>query len=93
MDARYGVGGFILLIVLSGGCANYERKDLIRMANISLAEAVTNAETYLADGRAVEAELEREEGRTLYEIKLIDSKESTGKVYVDAVSGKVVRID
>lgn len=92
MEEQYRMAGFALFIVLISGCADYERKDLIRMVNISLAQAVTNAEVYLAEGRAVEAELEQEEGRTLYEVKLIDSKQSTRKVYIDALTGKVVRI-
>lgn len=92
MQARHTMFGFVLLTMFMVGCASHDRTDLVRMANISLAEAVKTAEASLPDGRAVEAELEREDGRTVYEVELVDSKQTKRKIYVDAGTGKVVRI-
>ncbi len=38
-------------------------------------------------GKAVEAELRKEDGRTVFEIEIIDVSNKTQKVYVDAQSG------
>lgn len=92
MQSRHTTFIVAFLAMLMGGCASHERTELVRMANISLAEAVKNAEASLPDGRAVEAELEREDGRTVYEVELVDSKQGKRKIYVDAATGKVVRI-
>ncbi len=92
MNMWYGVVGLASLIVWGGGCVQHDRKDLMRSTNISLSEAVRSAEAVVPDGRAVEAELEQKEGRTVYEVELIDSKQDLRKVYVDASTGKVVRI-
>lgn len=35
-------------------------------------------------GQAVEAELSKDEGRTVYKIEIIDNNNKTQKVYVDA---------
>jgi hypothetical protein len=37
---------------------------------------------------AVEAEIGKEDGRTVYEIEIVDSNNKTQKVYVDAQSGQ-----
>lgn len=92
MQVRQTMFAGAFLILLTGGCASPERTELVRLANVSLAEAVKNAEASVPDGRAVEAELEREDGRTVYEVELVDSKQIKRKVYVDALTGKVVRI-
>jgi len=57
----------------------------------SLAQAVRIAEQQTG-GRARQAELERERGVDVYEIKTV-ARDTSGKVVVDAASGKVVRLD
>jgi uncharacterized membrane protein YkoI len=78
--------------LMAGGCAHESKRDLIGSTNISLIEAVRTAEASVTDGRAVEAELEKEDGRTVYEVELIDAKQDKRKVYVDAGSGKIVQL-
>ncbi|MGH7258143.1 MAG: PepSY domain-containing protein [Nitrospiraceae bacterium] len=84
-----GLSGALLM---AGGCAHDSKKELIRSTNISLIDAVRTAEASVSDGKAVEAELEKEEGRAMYEVELIDAKKEIRKVYVDAGSGKVFKI-
>jgi len=57
----------------------------------SLAQAVRIAEQQTG-GRARQAELERERGVDVYEIKTV-ARDTSGKVLIDAASGKVVRVD
>jgi uncharacterized membrane protein YkoI len=78
--------------LVAGGCAHESKRDLIATTNISLIEAVRTAEASVTGARAVEAELEKEEGRAVYEVELIDAKQDKRKVYVDAGSGKVVQL-
>lgn len=82
-------------IGLAGGCAmHHESKEgLLRQSNISLIDAVRTAESTIVGGRTIEAELEREDGRPVYEVEMIDSVQNKRTVHVDAVSGKVTKRD
>ena len=62
-------------------------KDLIATAKITLEEAVRHA-VKAVPGKAVEAEIGKEDGRTVYEVEIIDASKKTHKVYVDAETGK-----
>jgi uncharacterized membrane protein YkoI len=75
-----------------GGCAHSSKRDLVTTTNISLIEAVRMAEASVKDGRAVEAELEKEDGRAVYEVELLDATQDERKVYIDAGTGKVVKL-
>jgi uncharacterized membrane protein YkoI len=87
-----GAGMLAAVGLMAGGCTHGSKRDLIGTTNISLIEAVRTAEASVTDGRAVEAELEKEDGRAVYEVELIDAKQDKRKVYVDAGSGKVVHL-
>ncbi len=80
------------LIMLLGGCMHAERREMLRTATVSLADAVRMAEASVIDSRAVEAELEQKDGRSVYEVELIDVTHKTRKVYVDARNGQIMRI-
>ncbi len=51
-------------------------------------EAVRSAVKAVPGGKAVEAELWKEDGRTVYEVEVIDANKKTQKVYVDAQTGQ-----
>ncbi|HJR77530.1 MAG TPA: PepSY domain-containing protein [Nitrospiraceae bacterium] len=87
-----GAAALGALGLLAGGCTHASKRDLIGTTNISLIEAVRTAEASVTGARAVEAELEKEDGRAVYEVELIDAKQDKRKVYVDAGSGKVVQL-
>lgn len=75
-------------LVSSPAWALFEtNQQLAATATITLEEAVRNA-LKSVPGRAVEAEISKEDGRTVYEVEIIDSSNKTHKVYVDAQSGQ-----
>ncbi len=84
----------VAIALLSGVIANpawalFEtNKDLIATAKITMEEAVRNAVKAVPGGKAVEAELGKEDGRTVYEVQIIDANKKTQKVYVDAQTGQ-----
>ena len=62
-------------------------KQLAATATVTLEDAVKHA-LKAVPGKAVEAEIGKEDGRTVYEIEIVDSNNKTQKVYVDAQSGQ-----
>ena len=66
-------------------------KQLAATATITLEDAIRHA-LKSVPGKAVEAEIGKEDGRTVYEVEIIDVNNKTQKVYVDAQSGQT-RID
>ena len=62
-------------------------KELVANAKITLDEAVKNA-VKAVPGKAVEADIGKEDGRTVYKIEVIDTNNKTKHVYVDAVNGQ-----
>ena len=63
-------------------------KELIATAKITLEEAVRSAVKAVPGSKAVEAEIGKEGGRTVYEVEVIDANKKTQKVYVDAQTGQ-----
>ena len=63
-------------------------KELIATAKITMEDAVRTAVKAVPGSKAVDAELGKEDGRTVYEVELIDANKKTQKVYVDAETGK-----
>jgi uncharacterized membrane protein YkoI len=62
-------------------------KQLASTASVTLEDAVRHA-LKAVPGKAVEAEIGKEDGRTVYEVEIIDVNNKTQKVYVDAQSGQ-----
>jgi uncharacterized membrane protein YkoI len=67
-------------------------KELAESAQITMDQAIKTA-VAAVPGKAVEAQLGKEDGRTVYEIDIIDSSKKERTVYVDAQSGKTMKID
>jgi uncharacterized membrane protein YkoI len=75
-------------VIASPAWALFEtNKDLIATAKITMEQAVHAAAKAIPGGKVVEAELGTEDGRTVYEIEVIDANKKTQKVYVDAQTG------
>ncbi|MGC4097042.1 MAG: PepSY domain-containing protein [Nitrospira sp.] len=94
--ATIGTGLSLAGMLILTGCGMHQhtsKYDLLRSTNVSLIEAVRAAETSVTNARTVEAELEREDGRIVYEVKMIDGAQQKHKVYVDAATGKIVKLD
>ena len=65
-------------------------KELVSMAQISLQKAVDIAIAKVP-GKAYEVELEKEDGRAVYEVKIIDTSNEKRKVHVDAKTGDILK--
>ncbi|GJL61649.1 MAG: hypothetical protein NPIRA04_03030 [Nitrospirales bacterium] len=69
-----------------------KKADLLKDSHITLVQAVDKALSN-AQGKAVSAELEKEDGKTVFEVKIIDETGNKIEIYVDAHSGDVVKIE
>ena len=67
-------------------------KQLAESATITMDQAVKTA-VATVPGKAVEAQMGKEDGRTVYEIDIIDSSKKERTVYIDAQTGKTLKID
>jgi uncharacterized membrane protein YkoI len=80
---------FVAVVLMAGlmgssAWALFEtNKELAKSATVTLDKAV-QAAVAAVPGKAVEAELDKEEGRTVYKVEIIDNTNKTKKVYVDA---------
>ena len=75
-------------LIASPAWALFEtNKELISTAKITMEEAVRAASKAVPGGKVVQAELGKEDGRTVYDIEVIDANKKTQKVYVDAQTG------
>lgn len=84
-----------LLIVVSAAtlsaCAEEQGKSYwLRHATITLSQAATIAETN-GPGRAVGAELGQSGNTVFYDIEIIDARNQSRRLRVDAETGKVVK--
>jgi len=72
------------LIGSSSAWALFEtNKELANSATVPMDKAVQTALTAIP-GKAIDAELGKEEGRTVYKVEIIDTADKSRKVYVDA---------
>ena len=62
-------------------------RTLAGSASIPLEEAVKKA-LVAVPGKAVEAEIGKDDGRTCYVVEIVDRNNKTQKVYVDAQTGQ-----
>jgi uncharacterized membrane protein YkoI len=67
-------------------------KELADSARIPMDQAV-KAAVAAVPGKAVEAELGKEDGRVAYEIEIIDNNKNSRTVYIDAQSGKTMKVE
>jgi uncharacterized membrane protein YkoI len=79
----------IIVGVLSAGqaWALFEtNKELIAGAKVPMEEAIKSA-IKVVPGKAAEADLGKDEGRTIWKIEVIDKHNKSQTVYVDAQTG------
>lgn len=82
----------VLTVWVSPAAALFETKsELSKSAQITMDKAIEIA-VKKVPGKAVEAEIEKEGGRAVYEIEIIDTSNSKRKVHVDARTGDVVKL-
>lgn len=66
-------------------------KELAESAKIPMEQAIRMA-TGEVPGKAVEAQIGKEDGKTVYEIDIIDSSKKERTVYIDAQTGQVMKV-
>jgi uncharacterized membrane protein YkoI len=87
---RYLAYPLVVALLSLGACASQEK--LAKEARISQEQATRTAESSVG-GRAKETHLERENGRTVYEVELVDRNDNTQTVWVDAQTGRIIKKD
>jgi uncharacterized membrane protein YkoI len=87
---RYLAYPLVAALLSLGACASQE--TLARNARISHEQATRTAESAV-EGMAEETHLERENGRTVYEVELVDRNDKTQTVWVDAETGRIIKKD
>ncbi len=89
------ITGVLVLLVAGGAFAgdrldHDEIKQLRETGQIlAMGEVMASAQT-VQPGQLVEAELEREDGAYLYEIKILAADGTVHKLYLDAATGEVI---
>ena len=94
MRKRLAIGVLSLIASLTLGIgptwALFEsNQDLADSAKITMAQALSTAEKTIP-GKSIKAEMGKDEGRVVYEVKILDANKKTHWVYVDAQNGKVM---
>lgn len=90
MQTRTSIAAGVLALSLlsSPAWAMFEsNRTLAGTASIPLEEAVKKA-LATVPGKAVEAEIGKDDGRTCYVVEIVDRNNKTQKVYVDAQTGQ-----
>ncbi len=88
--ALAGVAGLALVgTSVAGG--HDEAQELKSMGNILPLEQVVDRARAQHGGRVLEAELEREDGRYVYEVELLDEQGRVWEMYYDAESGEALK--
>ena len=81
----------VVSALILGACAEQQGKSYwLRHATITLSQAAQIAETQ-APGRAVGAELGQSGNRVFYDIEIIDTRNQSRHLRVDAETGKIVK--
>ena len=81
----------VLSAVTLGACAEEQGKSYrLRHATITLSQAAEIAETQ-APGRAVGAELGQSGNHVFYDVEIIDTRNQSRHLHVDAETGKIVK--
>ena len=85
---RVVISSLIVLVLAAGPAwALFEsNKELVAAAKIPLEEAVKSA-IKVVPGKAAEADLGKDDGRTIWKIEVIDHNNKSQTVYVDAQTG------
>lgn len=81
----------VLSAVTLGACAEEQGKSYwLRHATITLSQAAEIAESQ-APGRAVGAELGQSGNHVFYDVEIIDTRNQSRHLHVDAETGKIVK--
>jgi len=66
-----------------------DKADLAKAAKITVDQAIKTA-TEKTPGKVIEVELEKEDGKVLWEIEVVTAEGKVAKMHVDAESGAII---
>ncbi len=92
---RFSIAFLVYLMCASVGTAWAlfdSKKELVSAAKISMGEAI-DAAVQAVPGKAVEAYIDDEDGRTVFEVEIITDQGKTQEVYIDAQTGVAQKIE
>jgi len=86
-----GVVGLLFALGSTAWADDKEDKitDLVKDAKVTINQAIKTASEKVA-GTVVEAELEKEHGKTVWEVEVLGSDGNVTEVHIDATSGAVI---
>lgn len=67
-----------------------DARHLYEQGKIRPLEEILQSARQLFPGKVLEVELEREKGRLVYELEILDSNGVVKEIYIDAASGKIL---
>lgn len=85
------IAGFVFAVSTPSWSDDKEGKiaDLIKDAKVTIDQAVKTA-LEKVPGTAVEAELEKKHGKTVWEVEVVGADGKTTEVHIDAATGSVI---
>jgi len=87
------LGASALLLTSVGLAMSHEGKEKVELANlptsVTMEEAIKTATTQFP-GKVLEAELESEDGKAVYEVEIVNVSGETREFEIDAQSGKIL---
>ena len=96
---KLGIGvaviGGVLIVITALACqgrSNSDEKDKVEMAKtakITVEQAIKTA-TDKTPGVVIEAELEKKDGKVVWEVEVVTAEGKTAEIHVDADSGVVM---
>jgi uncharacterized membrane protein YkoI len=87
---RYLLVIAVFMLSVAGNAWALSEKEYALDAKISMEQAIKVATDTTPGGKPYEVEMEKEKGRVVYRVQLVDPNKKTYKVYVDAQDGKIV---
>lgn len=83
--------GILLTVIASWADDDYlEARRLVEQGKIQPLESILQQVRAVRPGRVLEIELEREHGRHVYEIELLDESGQVWELEMDAVTGEIL---
>jgi uncharacterized membrane protein YkoI len=84
----------LLWSLAAGPSADHETAyELVREGRILPLEQILEQQRRDRPGRILEVELEREDGRMVYELELLDADGRVWEIYYDAASGRLLETE
>jgi len=87
------LGASALLLASVGLAMSHDGKEKADVANlptsVTMEEAIKTATTQF-HGKVLEAELEREDGKAVYEVEIVNASGETREFEIDAQSGNIL---